>query len=160
MHKLACAAAVAAMASAGAVAAAGTDYSGQWCGHVKSEMLVAGPELTVFSAETWAIETPGASTPKDMENSAVHCVGYVRIMHGKQWSTTACQFTDPGGDTFTGEAVNEPDKPGTWTFLHGTGEWKGIQGGGHYETVSRSKPVQGSSAMCLKHSGSFTLPTQ
>jgi len=160
MQKLACAAAVALALAAGAAVAAETQYSGMWCGHSKAKVLVAGPELTVLSTETWAIETPEASKPAALENAAVHCVGCLRIMKGKSWSTAACNFTDSAGDTFTGEAPSKPDAPGTWTFLHGTGKWKGIQGGGTYQIVSRGKPAQGASALCLTHSGTYTVPTQ
>ena len=160
MQKFACAAAVALALASGAAVAAEIEYGGTWCGHSKAKVLVAGPELTVLSTETWAIETPGASRPAALENAAVHCVGYLRIARGKSWSTSACHFTNAAGDTLTGEAVSAPDKPGTWTFLHGTGVWKGIQGGGHYQIVSRGKPAQGSSVLCLRHSGTYTVPTQ
>lgn len=159
MQKLACAAAVALALSAGTAFAAEIEYGGTWCGHSKAKVLVAGPELTVLSTETWAIETPGSSRPAALENAAVHCVGYLRILKGKSWSTAACHFTDAAGDGFTGEAMSEPDKPGRWTFLHGSGKWKGIHGGGTYKIVSRGKPAQGASALCLKHSGTYTVPT-
>lgn len=154
--RLAQAAILGMLAVSGSVVAA--EYGGQWCGHSSITPLVARPGLTVLATETWGIETPGASTPKDWENAALHCVGYVRIVKGKAWSTSGCNFTDSAGDMFTGEAVSVPDQPGTWTFLGGTGRWKGIQGSGRYEVVSRGKPAQGASALCLKHSGTYTLP--
>lgn len=159
MQKLACATAVALALAAGTAVAAEVQYGGMWCGHSKGKVLVAGPELVVVSTETWAIETPGASRPAALENAAVHCVGYLRIAKGKTWSTSACHFTNAAGDTFTGEAVSKPGEPGRWTFLHGTGKWKGIEGGGTYQVVSRGKPAGGESALCLKHSGTYTVPS-
>jgi len=157
-HKLACATAVALALGAGTAFAMDIQYSGTWCGHTAAKVLVAGPELTVLSTETWAIETPGSSKPEVLDNAAVHCVGYVRILNGKSRSTAACHFTNAAGDTVTGEAVSGPDNPGTWTFLVGTGKWKGIRGGGTYKIVSRGKPAQGASALCLSHSGTYSLP--
>lgn len=154
--RLARAGLAAALAVSGTAVAA--EYGGQWCGHSKINLLVARPGLVVLSSETWGMETPGASKPKTWENAAVHCVGYVRIVKGKAWSTAGCNFTDSTGDTFAGEAVSEPDQPGRWTFLGGTGKWKGVQGGGHFKIVSRGKPAKGSTALCLKHSGTYTLP--
>ena len=143
-RRLACATAVAMALGAGTAFAADIQYGGTWCGHSTATVLVAGPELTVLSTETWAIETPGSSKPEVLENAAVHCVGYLRILNGKSWGKSACHFTNAAGDTLTGEAVSEPDQPGKWTFLAGTGIWKGIQGGGTYKIVSRGKPTKGS----------------
>jgi len=157
-RRLACATAVALAFGAGTAFATDVQYGGTWCGHGAATVLVAGPELTVLSTETWAIETPGSSKPEVLENAAVHCVGYTRIQSGKSWSTSACHFTNAAGDTLTGEAVSEPGQPGKWTFLGGTGKWKGIQGGGTYKIVSRGKPTKGSSALCLTHSGTYSLP--
>lgn len=157
-HKLACATAVAVALGAGTAFATDVQYSGTWCGHSAAKVLVASPELTVVSTETWGIETPGASKPEVLENSAVHCVGYVRILNGKSRSTSACHYTNAAGDTTTGEAVSEPDRPGTWTFLGGTGKWKGIRGGGTYKAVSSGKLAQGASVHCFSHSGTYTLP--
>jgi hypothetical protein len=158
--KIACAAAVALAMGAGTAFAADVEYGGTWCGHSAAKALIAGPELTILSTETWAIETPGTSKPEVLENAAVHCVGYIRILQGKSTSTSACHFTNAAGDTLTGEAVSEPDKPGRWTFLGGTGKWKGIQGGGTYKIVSRGKPEKGASALCLTHSGTYSVPPQ
>ncbi len=136
--------------------AAETEYNGTWCGHSKSTLLVASPELTVFAPETWAIEVPG-STPKVLANSAVHCVGYYRIMAGQTTAVNSCRFTDPTGDSFTGEARIEPGKPNVWTFLNGTGKWKGIKGTGSFESLSRTKPRQDGSELCMHHWGAYTL---
>jgi len=161
-HRLVCATAVALALGAGTAFATEVQYSGTWCGHSAAKVLVAGPELTVLSTESWGIETPGASKPEVLENSAVHCVGYVRILNGESRGTGACLYTNAAGDTTTGEAVSGPDKPGTWTgtwtFLGGTGKWKGIRGGGTYKVVSRGKPAQGASVQCFSHSGTYTLP--
>jgi len=158
MNKLICASGVALLATASAAFAADTEYKGTWCGHSRATVLVSSPELTVLGSETWAIEIPG-SIPKTLESATVRCVGYTRVMQGKATSTSACRFTDSTGDTFTGEAQQVPDKPNVWTFLGGTGKWKGVQGTGTYQFVSRGKPAaDGSSQLCLQHTGTYTLP--
>jgi hypothetical protein len=70
-----------------------------------------------------------------------------------------CRFTETTGDTVTGEATVVPDQPNAWTFLAGTGKWKGVQGTGTWQYASRSKPAaDGTVGICLQHSGTYTLP--
>lgn len=159
MNKLMCATAVALAAAATAAYPAETEYKGLWCGHTKINMLVSSPELTAYTTETWAIEIPGASVPKALESATVHCVGYTRVAQGKPTAVSTCRFTDTTGDIFAGEATQVPDKPNAWTFLTGTGKWKGVQGTGTYQYVSRGKPAaDGTVELCLQHSGRYTVP--
>lgn len=86
-------------------------------------------------------------------------MGYSRITQGKLSATGSCLWTDPTGDTFIGEFLGVPDKPGIWTFLSGTGKWQGIKGGGQFQPVSRGKDfTDGTVAYCNSHSGKYTLP--
>jgi len=64
--------------------------------------------------------------------------GNVIIMQGKATSHGECLRTDADGDTFIGTFVDEPGKPGAWTFLGGTGKWKGVTGGGTTSTSARA----------------------
>ena len=112
----------------------------------------------MFSNEFWYIVVPPA-TPKVFENNTAHCVAYNRIMQGKVTDMGSCRWTDPEGDTFIGEYVDAPDKPGAWTFLSGTGKWKGISGGGTYQPVAMGKPAaDGSMGFCTLITGKYTLP--
>jgi hypothetical protein len=80
-------------------------------------------------------------------------------MQGKFSQNGACQYTGPDGQTFIGEYAVGPDKPPTWTFIGGTGKWKGISGGGAYKTTVMGKPfADGSGTICLSHQGKYTLP--
>jgi hypothetical protein len=159
MKKLMCAAAVALAATATAAYPAETEYKGLWCGHAKINMLGSSPELTAYTSEVWAVEIPGASVPKSLESATVRCVAYTRVVQGKVTARSMCRFTETTGDTFTGEATVVPDQPNAWTFLAGTGKWKGVQGTGTWQYVSRSKPAaDGTSELCLQHSGAYTLP--
>lgn len=150
-------AAMAMMAGASAAGAAGTEYSGTFCGHAKSTLLQAGPELTVLISEFWGIQTP-SSTFEPWAHATLRCVGYQQVVRGKVAANGACLWTDSAGDSFTGEYRDTAGQPGQWTFLHGTGKWKGIEGGGTYKRVSGSKPAKdGTVEVCNAHRGTYTL---
>jgi len=138
--------------------AAETEYSGSFCAHAKRTVLESNADVTIYLQEYWGISTP-ASAPKPLENATVHCIQYVRNMNGKHTAKGACVWVDSTGDTFTGETEDVPDQPGVWTFLTGTGKWKGIKGVGTYKTVSSGKPAQdGTILFCVERSGKYTLP--
>ena len=142
----------------GTVGAAETEYSGTWCGSAKRIVLESNPDVTVAMFDNVGIQTPN-STFKPWENATVHCMGYSRSMQGKLTQKGACRWTDATGDTFTGEYEQVPDKPPVWTFLAGTGKWKGIKGGGSYRVVSVGKPADsGTVQLCMDHSGKYELP--
>jgi hypothetical protein len=150
--------AVSALGTSGALCAAETEYSGIWCGSAKRTVLESSPELTLAMFDQFGIQTPG-STFKPWENATTHCMGYARSMQGKLTQKGACRWTDTAGDTFTGEYEALPDRPPVWTFLAGTGKWKGIKGGGTYRVVTAAKPAEsGTFQVCMEHSGKFELP--
>jgi hypothetical protein len=158
MKKLLYAGAIVLVGTNATVQAAETEYRLTGCAHATSITLESAPNLTVFSNEIWSIVVPPAS-PQAFENITAHCVGYNRIMQGKVTDMGSCRWTDPAGDTFIGEYVDAPDKPGAWTFLSGTGKWKGISGGGTYQTLAMSKPAaDGSIEFCSLLTGKYTLP--
>ncbi len=134
------------------------DYTGLTvCGQNKSTTLMATPELTVYSWEFWGI-VPPESTFKPLQNATAHCVGYGRVMQGKTTGMASCFWTDAAGDTLIGESVDAPDKPGVWTFLSGTGKYKGISGGGSYSTTAAGKMApDGTMQMCFSPTGKWNL---
>lgn len=134
------------------------EYSGTFCMTSKPTILESNSDVTTLIYESWGIQTPN-STFKPWENATSRCVAYARIMGGKSTVKGSCRWVDSAGDTFTGEYEDAPDMPGKWTFLAGTGKWKGIQGSGTYRTVSRGKPpAPGISQLCQEHSGKYSLP--
>lgn len=150
----------ASVVSAAAVTAWAKDveYGGEWCGHSKNTMLVAGPELTAWSNESWGIQTAD-STFEPWKLATVHCVSYQQVLKGKYSGNGSCTFTDQAGDTFTGAWHIIPDQPNVWTFLAGTGKWRGIKGQGTFKVVPAKKRFpDGTGAYCLVHSGTYTLP--
>ena len=150
--------AVIALMAAGSPAwAAESQYSGTFCGHAKATVLQASPELTLLMSESWGIQTPESGF-KPWANATVHCVGYRRVIQGKATALGACRWTDSTGDTFAGEYRILPDEPSLWTFLGGTGKWKGVQGTGTFKFASMGKPAaDGTTQYCTEHQGSYTL---
>ena len=146
------------LGATGTVGAAETEYSGTWCASAKRTVLESNPDVTVTMIDSLGIQTPN-STFKPWENATVHCMGYYRSMQGKLTQKGACRWTDATGDTFTGEYEGTPDKPPVWTFLAGTGKWKGIKGSGTYRYVTAAKPADsGTLQLCIEHSGKYELP--
>jgi len=152
-----------AASAAFAAQAAETAYSGTFCGHTKTTMLQANSDATVFQFESWNIQTPDSGF-KPWENASNHCIAYYRITQGKATAIGSCLWTDSDGDTFIGELSQAPDRANVWTFLAGTGKWKGITGGGTWQRVAAGKNgADGSGAgcishSCISHSGKYTLP--
>ena len=135
-----------------------TEYGGTFCSHSKTTMLQANPDVTAFNVESGYSDTPD-STFKPWANATNHSTGNVIVVQGKAAAHGECLWTDPDGDTFVGTFVDEPGKPGAWTFVGGTGKWKGVTGGGTYQYVSSSKPrPDGTGEGCTSHSGKYMLP--
>ncbi len=147
-----------AAALAGPAQAGDTEYGGTFCGHWKSMMVQSSPEVSAFNTEFWGVQTPD-STIKPLANATNHCMENDIFMQGRMSAHGECLWTDADGDTFIGTYTDEPGKPGVWTFLGGTGKWKGVTGGGTYQHVSFSKPrPDGTGEGCTTHSGKYTLP--
>ncbi len=150
---LSVAAAVVAPAHAGE-----TEYGGPFCSHSKATMVQASPDITALNVESWGIQTSD-SLFKPCANATNHCAGNVLVVQGKASARGECLWTDSDGDTFIGTFVDEPGKPGAWTFVGGTGKWKGVTGSGTYQYASSSKPrPDGTGEGCTTHSGKYTLP--
>ena len=158
-HELIAVAAMLAGAALAAQARAGqTEYSGTFCARFVTTMIQAGPDITALNMESWGVQTPDSAF-KPWANATNHCVGNLLILDGKPTERGQCVWTDSDGDTFIGSFLGEAGKPGSWTFLGGTGKWKGVSGGGVYQHVSSSKPrADGTGEGCTTHSGRYALP--
>jgi hypothetical protein len=141
-----------------AAQAGDTEYGGTFCGHWKSTTVQSSPDVSVLNTEFWGVQTPD-STFKPWANATNHCTENDIIMQGKMSAHGECIWTDADGDTFIGTFLDEPGKPGVWTFVGGGGKWKGVTGSGTYQHVSASKPrPDGTGEGCTTHSGKYTLP--
>ena len=74
------------------------------------------------------------------ENSAFHamnsqCVGLGRREKGQKGSMANgyCNYSDKDGDTVALQWGHPYGGPRKWSFINGTGKWKGISGGGMYK---------------------------
>lgn len=127
------------------------------CASSTITMISASEELTVFFIESKGI-TVSNHPSKAFDNSTYHCGGVTRVMKGKVSFLSYCKFLDPDGDMVVGESVGESPE-GKWTFLQGTGKYKGITGGGKNWSVTRGKPITpGTSQGCLKAVGTYKIP--
>jgi hypothetical protein len=131
-------------------------YEHVWCFSGKVMALESTADITALSVDSLGIVTH--STAKEFENASGHCVGYVRIMAGKSVGKGLCKFLGSEGDS----SVLEWDLTGTespWSFLSGTGKFKGIQGGGLWKNVASGKPIaEGTVQNCDKAWGKYKLP--
>jgi hypothetical protein len=123
----------------------------------KANVLSESKELVLLSSEVWGITS---SDNKIFDNMTSHCVAMRKVVDGKpQKSLLYSKFMDNDGDYFLLETVGEEAPQGTWTFLGGTGKWKGIKGGGKAWWTARVKSqmpdaMQGR----LRMTGTFELP--
>lgn len=79
------------------------------------------------------IRSETASGPFD--KSFLHCIGQDSLVAGQYWSNGSCTETDPAGDK-----IFVTYNTDTFTFVGGTGKYKGITGGG---TVKSETVFQG-----------------
>jgi hypothetical protein len=127
------------------------------CGHSKQTAIEAGPEFTAIGFEQWGLVAN--STTKDWENATTKCVGYLRIVGGKPVGKGVCKWVQAGGDTAFGEFEYPVTGEPSFTWLHGTGKLKGIQGGGSFKQISNARPVEpGTGQSCRQDWGRFTTP--
>lgn len=103
-----------------------------------------------------------AADPSDpFHGSTQRCFGVIANFGGKSSGNGWCKQVHPQtGDWAVLEWVNssEPGK-GTWTMRHGVGKWKGISGGGTYESLGRTRPVEaGTYQNCIRVKGTISLP--
>lgn len=127
------------------------------CGSTTITMISSSEELTVFSTESRGIAI--SNTPdKAFDNATYHCVGVTRVMKGEASWVAYCKYLDPAGDTVVGQTIGE-GKEGTWTFLQGTGKYKGIKGTAKNWAITSGRPITpGTSQGCLKAVGTYTIP--
>lgn len=137
--------------------AADVSYDFSVCTHSRTIMLEGSPDLVAFGVESWGVVS--TSTTKEWENATTHCVGYIRVMAGKQVGKGVCKWIQATGDTATGEWEYPPAGEPSWRWLVGNGKLKGIAGGGTFKSLTSAKPAEpGTSQGCRRDWGNYTLP--
>ena len=147
------------LAALAALPAQGVDltYDFVACSHSTQRVLEGGPDGAVLATEGWGVVA--SSTTPDWASATTRCIGTMRVAAGKTVGKGYCRWVQAGGDTALGEWEMTPNGENTWTWLSGTGKLAGIKGGGSFQWVTRSKPVEaGTSQSCRRDWGKATLP--
>lgn len=147
-----------ALASSAAIGQTGTDQ--MWCRSGILKMLAQDEKKVVLLTENHGVVHGGDA--KDWFFGSTHrCIGtfanFDGVTSGHGWCK---QVSAQTGDWLVLDwmASGEPGK-GTWSYRHGTGKWKGISGGGTYETVAQTRPVEaGTYQNCIRVKGNVSLP--
>jgi hypothetical protein len=131
-----------------------------WC-RAGTVTVLAQEEKTIV----WALDHRGvaqASDPKSPGNGATQrCVGVVASIDGKSSGNGWCKIVDPQSGHWYMLDWASSDKPGhgTWNLRYGSGKFKGVTGGGTYEPMGPTKPVDpGTYQNCSRAKGTMKLP--
>jgi hypothetical protein len=124
--------------------------------------LIDTRELGIVSSEVWGIITSNNEN-KAFEDMTSYCLALRKFIAGEQRkSLTYTKFMDKDGDFIvmeTSRDETETGPEGTWTFIQGTGKWKGIKGGGKAWFSARGKPQTASTAQGrVRMKGTYELP--
>ena len=122
------------------------------------QFLEQSKEATLTSIDIAGVVA--ASNDKRFENMTSRCIGVGSNMNGKPAGNGFCKYVDPDGDVHVTAYTAASDKPGqgSWRFVHGTGKWAGIKGGGTYKVFTSGKPiVAGTLQNCNRVTGTFAI---
>jgi hypothetical protein len=131
-----------------ALASAGTLYAQQPLDHVTCRAgtlsaLAQADKLVVWQLDHRGV-TRGADANDPFDGFTQRCIGTIANIEGKLASNGWCRNVDPKTGDWTLVSWMGSDKPGvgTWEFHYGSGKWKGITGGGTYEVMGLTRPVE------------------
>jgi hypothetical protein len=123
-------------------------------------VLAQGEKMIV-----WSLDHRGINVSRDaaklFDGFTQRCVGVVASIEGKASGNGWCRNVDPKTGDWTLVDWMASDKPGsgTYTFRYGTGKWKGATGGGTYEALGQTRPVDaGTYQNCVIIKGSISVP--
>ena len=132
-------------------------------------LCVAGPvtalsstdELTLLGVELKGV-TISNHQNKILDSLFYHFFGVSHISGGQVDARGYSKMTDVNGDLiFTETTTVGPLAKPNWKlkFLHGTGKWKGITGGGDVVSITRRSPLaEGTYRGCYSIRGTIELP--
>ena len=88
------------------------------------------------------------------------CGGHYTVSTTGVDATGQCQYMDADGDKALVAIPVNHNGVGTWSFVTGTGKYKGITGGGDFKPLRNFPPAitQGKAVVCNAISGSYKLP--
>lgn len=103
----------------------------------------------------------GRDSTDPFHGSTQRCFGVLANFDGTVSANGWCkQIHRESGDWLVLDWVNSGlPGGGTWTIRHGTGKWKGATGGGTYESLGQTRPVEaGTYQNCIRVKGKMSLP--
>lgn len=113
----------------------------------------------------WSLDHRGVTRSNEangpFDGSTQRCIGVVASIAGKVSANGWCRNVGPKADDWTVVDWVASDKPGagTYTFRYGSGKWKGITGGGTYESLGQTSPVDaGTYQNCVRIKGTMKVP--
>jgi hypothetical protein len=123
--------------------------------------VIAQAEKTIV----WSLDHRGVNLGSDatqlFHGNTQRCIGVVASVGGKNSGNGWCRNVDPKSGDWTLVDWTASDTPGsgTFTFRYGTGRWKGLTGGGTYESLGQTRPVDaGTYQNCVRIKGTATIP--
>lgn len=141
-------------------AAAQQSFSSLTCRAGTVSGLAKGQDMVVFSLEHRGVSL-AQEEPKTFDNYTQRCMGTVAIVRGIAKGSGFCRNVDPanGDITVVEWTTGEKMGAGTFRFIYGTGKWKGITGGGEYQSTGATRPVDdGTYQNCVRTKGTFSVP--
>jgi hypothetical protein len=145
------------LASGAAVAQHAVDHVTCRAGTLSA--LAQADKLVVWQLDHRGVTRAAEGDPFD--GFTQRCIGSVANVEGKLASNGWCRNVDPKTGDWTLVSWAGSDKPGagTWAFQYGSGKWKGISGGGTYEVMGPTRPVEaGTYQNCARVRGEWKMP--
>jgi hypothetical protein len=159
-----CLAAAAALVAATGAVAKDVPYDVNSCWHASwPPPVVAEKDLTILHYTVHGIVHQSNTPDKSAENRTFACWGVLRVMGPDSFDFGHCKHVAPNGDSYMSQ-YQGTGAPGTAdrtdTFYGGTGQFKGVSGGGSYRRVSAvnrgAAPNTGQA--CSRARGTMKLP--
>jgi len=131
-----------------------------WCRAGTLSTLAKDEKLIVWSLDHHGVSR--ARDPKDPLDAATQrCIGVLAVIDGKTVGNGWCKVMDSqSGDWWLVDWATA-DKPGhgTWSYRHGSGKYKGVTGGGTYQSLGQTRPIEaGTYQNCVRVTGTMKLP--
>jgi len=137
--------------------AAETKYSNISCWAGESKTIVHTKTHIAFNSVFRDTLRPYPVNAKDDVDS-YECVGVAAIISGKYTHSGYCDGKDKDGSKWFGSFTSNGAQ-GQWTFISGTGKWKGVQGGGTNQTLGQTPQLRpGTFQGCNLGKGTYTTP--
>lgn len=153
-----CVSTIAALLSAGAL------HAQQALDHVTCRAGTLSALAQADKLVVWQLDHRGVTRAADandpFDGFTQRCIGTIANVEGKLAANGWCRNVDPKTGDWTLASWTGSDKPGvgTWAFHYGVGKWKGITGGGTYEVMGPTRPVEaGTYQNCARVKGTMTL---